>query len=152
MPLGMQRLEINPYLMDTLDMTTASMSRSQPIRTGSTAKRRRLRFVCLTGTQSLTKRGKLNSGALFLMEVKDEGTHPKPIDLQGRSTPPSDRLHAHDLHLCSDPKLLLSCWTYPLYFIITTSWLYNILLQKSLTNMTCMQIQVQLRSQGCKVS
>lgn len=64
-------------------MTTASMLQSQPIRTGSTAKRRWLRFVCLTDTQSLTKRGKLNSGAWFLIEVKDEGSHPNPIDLWG---------------------------------------------------------------------
>lgn len=116
--------------MDTLDMPTASTLRSQPIRTGSTAKRRWLRFVCLTGAKSLTQWGKLNSDALFLMEVKDEGTHPKHIRTTGAEHPtPSDRLHARDLQLCSDPKLLLSSWTYPSYFISTT---YSILLQKSL--------------------
>ncbi len=148
----MQRFGIKPYLMDMLDMSTASMLQNQPIRTGSTAKRRWLRFACLTGTQSLTKRGKLNLGALFLMEVKDEGTYPKPIDLWGWSTPPSNHLHAHDLQLYSDPKLLLSSWTYPSYFIITTSWLYSILLQNLLTNMTCMWSQVQPWYQGCKVN
>lgn len=53
------------------------------------------------------------------MEVKDEGMHPEPTDQQGQSTPPSDHLHTHDLQLCSDPKLLLSFWTYPSYINIS---------------------------------
>lgn len=133
-------------------MPTASILQNQPIRTGSTAKRRWLRFVCVTGTQSLTKRGKLNSGALFLMEVKDDSIHPKPIELQGRSTPPpSDRLHSHDLQLCSSPKLLLSSWTYIHPALLVPRLDHTACYCKSRVQ-TLLVYRFQLWSQGCKVS
>lgn len=63
------------------------MLQREPIRTGSTAKTRRLRFVCLSGTQSLIKRDMVNPDALFFNEAKVDGTCPKPPGPEGMSTP-----------------------------------------------------------------